>query len=101
MKLIPEKLGEMQRNEKMEIAAARLDLLQADLKSCHPKVQEAYLNVPFRHQRLFLEVHVGSEQKSKALKLKCLQCQDWHREKVRSCTEKQCALWKFRPYQEK
>lgn len=101
MRPIPDKIKDMQRNEKMEIAAARLDMLRADLNSCHPKIQEAFVNVPFRHQRLFLEVHVSGGQKSKALKLKCLQCQNFCRYQIRNCTERQCALWEFRPYQEK
>jgi hypothetical protein len=90
----------MDWKDKTDAATLRFNKLLAELASCHPKIIEAYRTVPFRHQRLFLEVNVNGGQRVKAHKLKCLQCQNWQRSLVKDCTERQCALWELRPYQE-
>jgi len=93
------KTGINQRSEKSE---QRLIALLAKLKEMHSKLIEEFHKVPLKHQRLYLDVHCsGKKSLAKAIKLKCLQCQDWDRSQIKICTEKQCSINKIRPYQDK
>lgn len=40
-------------------------------------------------------------QRAAAIQLKCLDCCAWQAREVRRCAIRDCALWSFRPYQEK
>lgn len=53
-----------------------------------------------RYENLAKRVFSG-RSRGAAVKLKCLECCNWQRNEVRDCTIGGCALWQYRPYQEK
>jgi hypothetical protein len=48
--------------------------------------------------RLFQRVLVGKCSPRRAIKAQCLDCQGLDREGVRTCGDRCCPLWRFRPF---
>jgi len=53
-----------------------------------------------RYENLAKRVFSG-KSRGAAVKMKCLECCCWQRNDVRGCPIEGCALWLYRPYQEK
>lgn len=58
-------------------------------------------SVPDKHKTATLRALLGQIPRSTAIRVKCLQCCNYERETIKTCSVLTCALWPVRPYQDK
>jgi hypothetical protein len=54
-----------------------------------------------KYERLLARVYAGQASPRDAVKAACLICRETVRGEIKRCRETGCALWAYRPYQEK
>jgi hypothetical protein len=87
--------------KKQENYSVYLSKYENFMKSYNKK-QRLLDHVPAGIKFLFLKIVSGEVRSpSNAIKLKCLDCCVWSREEAKLCETIECALWHYRPYQEK
>ena len=56
--------------------------------------------MPSRYRRSYLKAIMG-KSRPHAIKVHCLECTAWKKRYVAECESRACALWPYRPYNEK
>jgi len=81
------------RMPRQQISITNLTELQLqELRTIHRHIP--------RYDSLFKRIFNG-HSRGAAVKGKCLECCCWQRNEVRDCNIEGCALWLYRPYQDK
>lgn len=62
---------------------------------------EEIANTPALSRLLVARALDGTASPRKAIKARCLQCSNYQRDEIANCTVYCCALWQFRPFQDK
>lgn len=65
------------------------------------KYLSTFTGVPKLHKKAWMNCFEKTSGKTRALKMKCLECSDYTKAEITDCNVRTCPLWNYRPYQKK
>ena len=94
--ITPERRAECRDKAKLELQR-RIDAFDTS----NLKYGQTFKYTPSRYKKLWLDCFDKIATPKERMKLKCLECSNYQIEEVKHCPIRACALWNWRPYQEK